>query len=223
MANLSVKLNGLLRQSSLVCRWRFGVKVPSRVIPALWDQTTPVLRDALKEHARPGMKLLEIGTGQAAVLLCWLAAKYPEHQLTLVGSEINPRYVENARTVAKANRADVEIINSDLFSQVQGRFEVIFSNPPYVPRNHPAAPQGSDAALDTTWDGGPQGTDIIDAILEGAHQFLTDDGVVLLGVNEFYVPAETVRQAVLGKGYEIQREVAKNGNLSRVYVLSAAG
>ena len=220
MSMMPLALRRLLRRSRRLCRIRFGVDVSTRVLPALWDQTTPVLRDALSSEVRPGMRLLEMGTGQAALLLCWLANSYPGYGLTLVGAEINPHFAENARNVASANGAHIEIIVSNLFEGVQGNFDLIFINPPYVPQTHPAASKHGGNPLDTTWDGGPQGTEVIADFLDGAHRFLAPNGLVLLGVNEFYVPGGLLRELIAGKGYRINQVIQKLGNQSRVYDLS---
>jgi len=221
--NLSLTLNRYFRRSGLLCRIRFGVRIPNRVIPSLWDQTTPLLRDSLKTHIQPNIRVLEMGTGQSALLLCWLAGAYPQHGLTLLGAEINPHFAENARIVAASNLAPVEIIESDLFSRIDGQFNIIFMNPPYVPKDHPAAPKEGTAPLDTTWDGGTEGTDVIDDFLGVAHEYLTNDGLVLLGVNRFYVPSEETEKLIAANGYTVRQTVEKPGNQSVVYVLGFAG
>lgn len=218
--NFSLSLTRFLRQSSLLCRIRFGVRIPSRVIPSLWDQTTLLLRDSLKTQTRPGIAILEMGTGQSALLLCWLAKTYPRYGLKLVGADINSDFVENARKVAATNQAKVEIIESNLFSCIEERYELILINPPYVPSTHPAAPKEGTAPLDTTWNGGAKGTDIIKAFLESAHKYLAKDGVILLGVNQFYVKSKETEKLIVANGYRILHTVEKTGNLSIVYAIS---
>tara|TARA_Y100000748_G_scaffold304228_1_gene312928 strand:- start:1624 stop:2316 length:693 start_codon:yes stop_codon:yes gene_type:complete len=213
-------LRRLLRRSRLLCRLRFGVDVPVKVLPGLWDQTTPVLMNAIGSQVLPGMHILEVGTGQAALLLCWLAKSYPKYGLTLMGAEINSHFAKNARVVASANNARIEIIMSDLFERIDGKFDLIFINPPYVPLSHPAVDKQSSDPMDTTWDGGPQGIDVISGFLDEAYRFLVPGGIINLGVNEFYISGKLIRELVNEKGYKITKVVQKFGNQSRVYVLS---
>ena len=51
-----------------------------------------------------------------------------------VGTDISGKAVETALRNCQLNEAEnVEIIKGDLFENVTGRFDVIISNPPYIP------------------------------------------------------------------------------------------
>ncbi len=73
-------------------------------------------------------RVLDLGCGWGGIGVA-LAAKHPECRLVL--SDINERAVALARKNAARNRLNnVEVVLSDGFSNVEGAFDAIISNPP---------------------------------------------------------------------------------------------
>lgn len=64
----------------------------------------------------------------------------------------------------------IKVIHSDLFSNVEGVFDVIFFNPPYLPKEEP-----QDIAL----DGGKQGNEIIILFLKQAKKHINGKIILL--------------------------------------------
>lgn len=109
-----------------------------RVTPDTLDprpETEILVAEALKE---PFLKLLDLGTGTGCILLSCLAGM-PMAQG--IGTDIHPATLQvaedNARALNLANRA--RFLLSDWFAQVQGRFDLILSNPPYIAEEEMAA------------------------------------------------------------------------------------
>ncbi len=100
---------------------------------------TETLVEQALERLQPGDTVLDVGTGSGAVLLA-LGLTLPG--LVLHGSDLS----EGALTVAKKNaeRLGVEATwhRGSLLEPVGGlRFSLIVSNPPYVRRGEPLAPE----------------------------------------------------------------------------------
>lgn len=130
---------------------------------------------ALKTVNAP--RLLDLGTGSGAVLLTLLAER---QEAKGIAADIS----DDALAVAKANARDldlisrVEFIKSDWFSEIEGRFDLIVSNPPYI----------TDAAMETLardvldYDpdlalrGGPDGLKPYHIILQEAELYLKEGG-----------------------------------------------
>jgi 16S rRNA (guanine1207-N2)-methyltransferase len=75
-----------------------------------------------------GNNILDLGCGYGAIGL-YLAALYPDRDITMV--DINNRAVDYTRKNANFNKLKVEVLASDLFSSLSGRyFADIVSNPP---------------------------------------------------------------------------------------------
>ena len=176
-------LNRHIRRSALLTRVLFGVKTRGgRRIH--WDFTTLVLKRSLRT-ARPGMRVLEVGTGPYGLLAVHLARR----GCHVTACDINSAYVAGARRTANRNRARAEFLRSDLFDRVTGAYDLILFNAVYIPRQTGRA-LGIAALHDfeTDWCGGRDGAETIERFLREAPGHLRDGGCVLLGYNPHYLP-----------------------------------
>jgi release factor glutamine methyltransferase len=116
-------------------------------------------------------RVLDIGTGsgiQAVTAAQKLVVNY------VLATDINPLSIDTAKR--RAREAGViykmEFVVSNLFENVQGAFDWIIFNPPYLP---------SEGNLsDQTWSGGPKGAEVIECFLKGARDHLSLEGSILL-------------------------------------------
>jgi release factor glutamine methyltransferase len=135
---------------------------------------TWLLAEALREHA-PGAHVLDVCTGSGALAVT--AALAGAHQVTAV--DVSRRAVMTARVNARLNGTAVRARRSDLFSSLRDRrYDVIVSNPPYVPdprRDHPPA-RGPQRA----WDAGPDGRIVLDRLIAEAPRHLRPGGTLLV-------------------------------------------
>nr|WP_254367931.1 peptide chain release factor N(5)-glutamine methyltransferase [Paracoccus sp. Z118] len=112
-----------------------------------WKQRFRVTRDTLDPRPEtetlvaaalelPWRTVLDLGTGTGAILLSLLADRPGANG---VGTDIS----EAALTVARDNAArlgvEAAFLRSDWFAQVDGRFDLIVSNPPYIAAEEMAA------------------------------------------------------------------------------------
>lgn len=75
------------------------------------------------------LRVLDIGTGSGAIAVT-LKKYRPNWQL--VASDISSAALRVAKNNADNNRADVNFVLSDLFNNIDGKFDLIVSNPPYI-------------------------------------------------------------------------------------------
>ena len=76
-----------------------------------------------------GDKILDIGTGSGCIAI--MAQKIAG--MVVSACDISKQALETAQTNAQNLGVNVEFIHSDLFSNISGKFDVIVSNPPYIP------------------------------------------------------------------------------------------
>jgi len=80
-------------------------------------------------NAGKGQRILEMGTGTGIIALH--CAKAGCH---VTAVDISPDAVKCTRKNAEINNLDMEIVESDLFESIKGKFDIIIFNPPYLSR-----------------------------------------------------------------------------------------
>lgn len=125
-----------------------------------------IVSDLLKENSE--LSVLEIGPGSGIQLekLKELGVK------NIFGADIN------SDAVKLCKEKGFECIESDLFENVSGKFDLILFNPPYLPKT---SDEPQDSEIATT--GGVQGGEIINEFLANAREHLNSEGRILLLVS----------------------------------------
>lgn len=118
--------------------------------------------------------------------------------------DVSRRAVLNARLNARLNRLQLEVLRGDLFAPVEGRrFDLIVSNPPYLP----APPDRDTHGAARAWDAGPDGRALLDRICDAAATHLRPGGRILLVQSSLSDPAESERRlAATGLGTRVAAE-----------------
>lgn len=93
-------------------------------------QDTETLVEAVLEQLPANGHILDLGTGSGCILISLLNER-PDAVGT--GADISPAALAVARKNAACLGCEAEFIESDLFDRVSKSFDVIVSNPPYIP------------------------------------------------------------------------------------------
>jgi ribosomal protein L3 glutamine methyltransferase len=152
----------------IVPRSYFGEWIP--------DQFSPWI-NANKVH-----RILDLCTGSGCIAIA-LATAFPNAKID--ATELS----EDALAVAQINvdyhklQGRLKLYHGDLFAEVEGKYDLICSNPPYI-SNHRMEhlPTEYLHEPDMAFRGGDQGLDLVDVILERAADYLTDGGVLIVEV-----------------------------------------
>ncbi|MCI3276745.1 HemK2/MTQ2 family protein methyltransferase [Streptomyces cylindrosporus] len=134
---------------------------------------TRLLRRAmLREEIRRGADVLDLGTGSGA-----LAVEAARLGGRVTAVDISWRALAATWCNARLNGQSVRVRHGDLASAVPGRrFDLVVTNPPYVPAPGTTPPRGSARA----WDAGPDGRLLIDRICATAPMVLRPTGALLI-------------------------------------------
>ena len=160
------------------------------------------------------LRILDLGTGTGALLLA-LLSEYK--QATGIGVDLSPGAVEVARANATSHglggRAQFRV--GHWSEGLEGPFDLIVSNPPYVPSGDlpRLPPDVRDYDPSSALDGGPDGLDAYRAILPQAALLLAPDGLLVLEIGARQGDAV----ATLGKGVglDLRTSRADLGSIER--------
>lgn len=92
-------------------------------------ETEELVGLVLKENSKADLQILDIGTGSGAIAISLKSAR-PDWHVT--ASDISSEALQLAKENSDKNQASVDFIESDVFNQISGKFDVIISNPPYI-------------------------------------------------------------------------------------------
>jgi release factor glutamine methyltransferase len=124
---------------------------------------------------RPDASVLDVCSG-SGVLAIAAARRAPG--ATVIAIDISRRAVIASRVNAVLNGVRLRALRGDLFEPVAGmRFDLIVSNPPYVPSLDSETPATGAARA---WEGGSDGRTFIDRICAEAARHLRPGGALLL-------------------------------------------
>jgi methylase of polypeptide subunit release factors len=195
----------------------FEVDAVSLVHDHIWDGTSLVLRKAIRRYARDGQRVLDLGTGHLGLLAVYCART---HGVEMIAVDVNKEFVENARLVAVASNAPpIDFRQSDWFSNVDGTFDLIVGNVPYIPTEVGSAGDHVQTHIEI-WNGGKDGLAHVRTILDTAPLFLRSKGLLLLGIDAAYVPrTETVRLIESSRGLGLMGIVTSWMSESEAYVI----
>jgi release factor glutamine methyltransferase len=161
--------------------WTIELRVgPGVLIPRPDSET---LLEAAVEHfsGRAPARLLDLGTGPGTLLLAALA-QWPEARgLGIDASEAALAYArDNAERLGMADRARFE--SGNWAKGLDGRFDLILSNPPYIGTEEPVPPDVRDHEPGIALFAGTDGLDAYRLIVPDLPRLLAPQGIALLEI-----------------------------------------
>lgn len=184
----------------------FGIRLgvdPAVLIPR--PETEELAEKVIEEvRSRGGGRVLDLCTGSGAVAIA--VAKNSPAEVT--ATDVS----EAACTVARANAAgagaSVKVLAGDMFAPVaEEKFDVIVSNPPYIPHGDIAGLQDKVKKFEplAALDGGEDGLDFYRTIAREGAERLTEGGVIFLEFGEGQ--ADAVKELFAAFDTEVYRDM----------------
>lgn len=103
-----------------------NVLIPRRETEELVEKTLIYIK---KYFPNKNLNILDIGTGSGCIPIT-MKKNLPNS--TLTGVDISKEALLVARDNAKCNGVDIKFIESDIFSNINDKYDIIISNPPYI-------------------------------------------------------------------------------------------
>ena len=179
--------------------WSLPLEVtPDTLIPR--PETELLVETALESiPLESPCRVVDLGTGSGAIALA-IASERPAAEVVAVDIS------EEALMVARANAARLEIgnvrfVKGNWYSQLEGDFDIIVSNPPYIMADDEHLDLG-DVRFEPrrALAAGPDGLDSIREIIAGCQSALGKNGYLLL--EHGYNQGVAVRELLLGAGMQ---------------------
>lgn len=192
-----------------------GTLEPRPDTEVLVDALLPILNEMVGQGRKP--RILDLGTGTGAICLA-LLQECPD--TTGVGTDISEDALSTAKTNAELNGVGsrFDALRSDWFSQVRGTFDLIVSNPPYIPSADIAGldreVRGHDPLV--ALDGGTDGLDPYRIIANQALEHLVEGGFV--GVEFGWDQLVAVRSIFEAAGFVVRKAVQDYGGRDRALI-----
>ena len=98
-------------------------------------QDTEVLVETVWEDLEPGMRVLDMCTGSGCILISLMKRMQTvsrEDGIAGVGADLSREALQVAEENASKQKVGAVFVESDLFDKVEGTYDIIVSNPPYI-------------------------------------------------------------------------------------------
>ena len=183
-------------------------------------QDTELLVEEALQELHDGMRILDMCTGSGCILLSLL--KY-SNDCEGIGADISEEALKVAeRTRVQLGLENAAFIRSDLFEAVEGKFDLLVSNPPYICSDviDTLMPEVREHEPRQALDGSADGLHFYRRILADCRAYLKPGGMLLFEIG--YDQGEAVKRLMEENGF-LEVEVKKDyGGLDRV-VLGTLG
>ncbi|MGN0023293.1 MAG: peptide chain release factor N(5)-glutamine methyltransferase [Elusimicrobiaceae bacterium] len=154
---------------------------PTVLIPR--PETEELVEETIKNlPLKQPSRILDLCSGSGCIAIS-LAFTFPSAEI--IGADISPEALQVARKNAENMNLGkkVNFVQSNIFENIDGEFDFIISNPPYIPTDviatlSPEVRNEPRLAL----DGGSDGLDVIRKIISSAPAHLADGGLLSLEI-----------------------------------------
>lgn len=181
-------------------------------------QDTEILVEEVLKELHDGMRVLDMCTGSGCILLSLLHYSNDCEglgvDLSAEALEVSGRNVLKVLTPEKAEHA--HFLQSDLFEKVEGKFEIIVSNPPYIASAEveKLMPEVRDHEPRMALDGTEDGLYFYRRIIEEAGKHLVSSGMLFFEIG--YDQGQAVSELMRTEGYCDVQVVQDYAGLDRV-------
>lgn len=183
---------------------------PDVLIPR---QDTEVLVEEVLKYLKPGMEALDLCTGSGCI---GVSLKHYVPGAAIWASDISRKALKVAEKNALGNQAEVHFVHSDMFEHIHQKFDIIVSNPPYIPSAQipELMPEVRDHEPVTALDGSGDGLYFYHKITESSSLYLKEKGMLFYEIG--YDQGRAVSEILRENGFENVTVIRDLAGLDRV-------
>lgn len=183
---------------------------PDVLIPRL---DTECLVVEVEQYLQKNMKVLDMCTGSGCISIS-LKSRNPE--IEIFAADISASALDIAKFNAKKQKTPITFYLTNLFTDISGSFDVIVSNPPYIPTSevNTLMPEVRDHEPRLALDGNEDGLEFYREIAKEARNYLLPSGRLYFEIG--CTQADDVKELLEFYGYENIRIIKDLAGLDRI-------
>lgn len=137
----------------------------------------------VKATNRNNLKILDLCTGSGIIAIT-LKKELEQVSVDIIASDISEKAIEVAKANAQNHNADISFIQSDIFNNIDDKFDIIVSNPPYIDRKDEVTMQDNVLKYDPyiALFAEEEGMYFYRKIIEQANDYLDENGVIFFEI-----------------------------------------
>ena len=137
----------------------------------------------VKANNKNNLKILDLCTGSGIIAIT-LKKELDEILIDVVASDISEEAIEVAKENARFHEATIKFIKSDIFYNIDDKFDIIVSNPPYIDRKDEVTMKENVLNYDPhlALFAEEEGMYFYRKIIEQANNYLNDNGVIFFEI-----------------------------------------
>lgn len=181
-------------------------------------ETELVVEEAIR-RAPQGGRVIDVCCGSGCIVI---SLKLERPDLTIFATDLSLGACAVTRANARALRANITGCAGDVLSHIRGRFDVIVSNPPYIPAGQLDSLQREVRGFEPhmALSPGRRGTELIELLFRQGLDLVAEGGLLIFEIG--FSQGDEVRAAAAATGWEVQEIVSDLAAIPRVVVSSPA-
>ena len=160
---------------------------------------TENLVELVLKNEKDAKNFLDMCTGSGCIAI---AIKDNLKAINATAADISEAALKVAKKNADGHCADITFIHSDLFENIDGKYDFIVSNPPYIEKDviSTLMPEVKDYEPTNALDGGEDGLDFYRQIIKESPKYLNKKGRLYFEIG--YDQGESVSNLMRDAGFE---------------------
>ena len=137
----------------------------------------------VKASNKNNFKILDLCTGSGIIAIT-LKKELEQVSVDVIASDISEQAIEVAKENAQSHDATIKFVKSDIFNDIDDKFDIIVSNPPYIDRKDEVTMQDNVLKYDPhlALFAEEEGMYFYRKIIEQANDYLNENGVIFFEI-----------------------------------------